>query len=148
MKVLIDGDGCPVIHLAVTIATSYNLKVIVVCDSTHHYQLERIKLITVDKGKDATDFELLKYVEKGDIVITQDYGLAAMVLTKQAYVMNQNGMQYTSNNIDQLLFSRHLAQKVRKAGGRLKGPSKRKTEDDLHFEQSFSGLIHRLLESK
>ena len=148
MKILIDGDGCPVINLAIGIAASYNLKVIVVCDSAHHYQSQMIELITVGKGKDAADFELLRRVEKGDIVITQDYGLAAMVLTKQAYVMNQNGMQYTSQNIDQLLFSRHLAQKIRHSGGRLKGPSKRKTEDDLHFKQSFDMLIHRLLEDK
>ena len=98
----------------------------------------------VNKGRDATDFELMRHVQKGDIIVTQDYGLAAMGLTKQAYVIHQSGMQYTIQNIDQLLFARHLSQKIRNSGGRLKGPAKRTRDDDLAFKTSFQSLLSRL----
>ncbi|MTK84962.1 hypothetical protein GMA26_13765, partial [Turicibacter sanguinis] len=103
-----------------------------------------IKTIMVNKGRDATDFELMRHVQKGDIIVTQDYGLAAMGLTKQAYVIHQSGMQYTTQNIDQLLFARHLSQKIRNSGGRLKGPAKRTRDDDLAFKTSFQSLLSRL----
>lgn len=144
MKILIDGDGCPVIDLTVEIATKYDIPVTLVCDTAHIYDRQDIQMIIVGKGRDASDFELMQHVKKNDVIITQDYGLAAMALTKQAYVMNQNGMEYTTLNIDQLLFSRHMAQKVRKAGGRLKGPNKRTSDDDQAFEQAFERLLMKI----
>ena len=92
------------------------------------------------KGADAVDFVLVNRVKKGDIVVTQDYGLAAMVLAKRGYAIDQNGRWYTSENIDQLLDSRHMSKKIRQAGGRLKGPKKRQKEDDEKFEKSFNKL--------
>ena len=97
---------------------------------------------------DAVDFVLVNRVKPGDIVITQDYGLAAMVLAKRGHVMDQNGREYTNDNIDQLLHSRHIAKKIRLAGGRMKGPKKRSKENNENFERGFKELIVKVLNQK
>lgn len=140
MKILIDADGCPVVKLTQSVAKSLKLEVIIFCDCSHHFESHYAKIITVITGKDAVDFELIKYVEPNDIVITQDYGLAAMVLTKGGHALNQNGLIYTKENIDQLLFMRHVNAKVRLAGGRVKGPKKRSHGEGNQFIESFKHL--------
>lgn len=141
MRILIDGDGCPVIKLSIDIASKFNKKVIIICDTSHNFSKYNVETITVSKGCDSADFYIANKVNKGDIVITQDYGLAAMVLSKEAYVINQNGLIYNNENIDQLLFMRHVSKKVRQSGGRTKGPKKRNKEDDLKFEKELTKLI-------
>ena len=145
MRILIDGDGCPVIDPAIKISQQMELEVILFCDTAHFFDKEGVTVITVTQGNDATDFRLVNTVEKGDIIITQDYGLAAMGLAKGAYPINQNGLLYTDKNIDQLLFSRHIGKEVRRQGGRTKGPRKRTKMQDEAFEKAFIQLIHRLL---
>ncbi|WP_111440456.1 YaiI/YqxD family protein [Psychrobacillus insolitus] len=140
VSVLVDADGCPVVDLTITVAKSYNLKVTLLCDTAHYMQRDGADTIMVSQGADAVDFVLVNRVQKGDIVVTQDYGLAAMVLAKRGYAIDQNGRWYTSENIDQLLDSRHMSKKIRQAGGRLKGPKKRQKEDDEKFEKSFNKL--------
>ena len=80
-----------------------------------------------------------------DIVVTQDFGLAAMVIGKGAKAINQNGLIYTDENMDKLLLERHIGQKVRRSGGRTKGPAKRSKEDDAHFEAAFVQLLQDTL---
>jgi hypothetical protein len=103
--------------------------------------MDIVKVITVDKAADSVDFALISMLSAGDIVVTQDYGLAAMALGKGAKVINQKGLIYTNNNIDRLLMERHIGGKVRRGGGRIKGPSKRIKEDDIRFEASFEVLL-------
>ncbi|MBO1914790.1 DUF188 domain-containing protein, partial [Microvirga sp. 3-52] len=81
-------------------------------------------------------------------VVTQDYGLAAMVLAKQGHPIDQNGRRYTDDNIDQLLFARHTAQKIRMSGGRLRGPKKRSKENTIKFENSLKKLCKELTTNK
>ena len=145
MKILIDADGCPVVDITLKIAKKFNIEAIIICDTSHVFNKEGVKTIMISKGADAVDFVLVNKVDKGDIVVTQDYGLAAMVLSKQGYPINQNGLLYTPDNIDQLLFTRHLSKKVRNSGGRLKGPRKRQKEDDIRFEESLISLCTKLL---
>ena len=140
VSVLVDADGCPVVDLTITVAKSHNLKVTLLCDTAHYMQRDGADTIMVSQGADAVDFVLVNRVQKGDIVVTQDYGLAAMVLAKRGYAIDRNGRWYTSENIDQLLDSRHMSKKIRQAGGRLKGPKKRQKEDDEKFEKSFNKL--------
>ncbi len=102
--------------------------------------------IIVSKGADAVDFVLVNRVQKNDIVVTQDYGLAAMVLARKGHPIDQNGRLYTEENIDQLLYARHTAQKVRMAGGRLRGPKKRSKESNVKFEESLKSLCTRLVQ--
>jgi len=137
MKILIDADGCPVVSLTVSLSKKFNLEVMIFCDSSHYFASEYAQVITVMKGLDAVDFELIKFVKPGDIVVTQDYGLAAMALAKGGRVINQNGLIYTQDNIDHLLLTRHENSKIRKAGGRVKGPKKRIQKDDEQFRKSF-----------
>lgn len=139
-KVCIDADGCPVVFETIEVAKEFQLEVMIFCDTSHYFDIEGVKTVMVSKGADAVDFALINQIQKGDLTITQDYGLAAMVLAKGAYVMNQNGLQYTSENIDQLLYSRHLSQKIRQAGGRTKGPKKRTRETNDKFMNNFRQL--------
>lgn len=141
MKILIDADGCPVVDLAINISHNYNIEIIIMCDTSHMFNKPGVETIVISKGIDSVDFALVNRVNKGDIVITQDYGLAAMVLSKNGYAINQNGLIYDNENIERLLFTRHLSKKVRNSGGRLKGPKKRQKEDNIKFEQSLIRLI-------
>ncbi len=139
-KILVDADGCPVVNETIDIAKEFNLSCVLICDTAHVMHREGAETITVSKGADAVDFVLVNRIKKGDIVITQDYGLAAMALAKQGLPLDQNGRWYTNDNIDQLLSARHKAQKIRRAGGRLKGPKKRTAEQTEGFVASLREL--------
>ena len=140
VRVLVDADGCPAVDHTIAISRQFGLPVTLLCDTSHYMQREGAETVMVSKGADAVDFVLVNKVNKGDVVVTQDYGLAAMVLAKQGYAIDQNGHWYTSENIDQLLDSRHISKKIRQAGGRMKGPKKRKKEDNERFQESFQRL--------
>jgi len=145
MKIFIDADGCPVINCTLKIAQQYNLKCTVICDTAHYFDLENATVITVDKGADSVDFKLVNMLNPNDIAVTQDYGLAAMCLAKGAHAINQNGIIFTNDNISALLESRVVAKKIRRAGGRLKGPKKRTEENDINFEKNLISLIEQTL---
>lgn len=98
---------------------------------------------------DAVDYKLISICHKGDVVVSQDYGVAAMALGKEAYAIHQSGKWYTNENIDQMLMERHLNKKARRSSHKnhMKGPRKRTEEDDVRFAQSFEKLI-QLAKSK
>ena len=141
MKILIDADGCPVVDLTVRLAAKHGAGCVILCDTAHEFNREGAQTVIVEKGADSVDFKLVNLVREGDIVVTQDYGLAAMCLARKAVPLSQNGMVYTDKNIDQLLFTRYVSKKIRNSGGRLKGPSKRKPEQDKAFEEALERLI-------
>lgn len=141
MKILIDADGCPVVDLTVRLAEKYGIECTILCDTSHEFNREGAKTVVVEKGADSVDFRIVNLVGEGDIVVTQDYGLAAMCLARKAIPVSQNGMVYTDKNIDQLLFTRYVSKKIRKAGGRMKGPSKRTPEPDKAFAAALEKLI-------
>lgn len=91
----------------------------------------------------AVDYKLISICHKGDIVVSQDYGVAAMALGKGAYAIHQSGKWYTNDNIDQMLMERHLNKKARRSSHKnhVKGPKKRTEEDDERFAQSFEKMI-------
>ena len=133
MRLIIDADGCPVVRIAVDCAKRHGVEAVIVCDSAHFFDIDGANTITVVKGADSADFRIVNMLSPGDVVVTQDYGLAAMALARRARVINQNGMIYHDGNIDSLLLARHTARKIRSSGGRLKGPSKRTREQDDAF---------------
>ena len=141
MRILIDGDGCPVVNITIKIAKEYNLECLILCDTSHAFERSGAQTLTFSKGADSVDFALVNLVRKGDIVVTQDYGLAAMCLARCATPINQDGMEYTAGNIDALLLSRHTAKKIRNNGKHLKGPRKRTSEQDKSFEKNLIKLI-------
>ena len=142
MKVLIDADGCPVVDIAVALCINNNIDCYILCDTAHEMQRTGAVTLTFDKGADSVDFALVNRVESGDIVITQDYGLASMCLAKKANVLHQDGWEYTQWNIDALLFQRHAAKEYRASGGRIKGPAKRKPAQDKAFLAALQQLVH------
>ena len=145
-QILVDADGCPVVDETIMLAKQHGLSVTLITDTSHVMNREGAMTITVEKGSDSADFRLVNLVRKGDIVITQDYGLAAMVLSKGGHILNQNGSRYTNENIDALLMSRHIGKKIRRAGGRTKGPSKRSKEQDERFVFALEALIRELMQ--
>ncbi|MBP3647818.1 MAG: YaiI/YqxD family protein [Clostridia bacterium] len=143
MQLWIDADACPVVNLAISVAAKHGIPVTLVCDDAHFMQREGARTITVSQGADSADMVLVNLLKPGDAVVTQDYGLAALCLARGAYPLDQNGRIYTNDNIDSLLGMRHVAAKVRRGGGRLKGPPKRTKEQDQWFEQALNELLSR-----
>lgn len=143
MHIFVDADACPVIDIVEKIAEKYHISTTLLCDTNHILYSEYSKVIIVGAGADAVDYKLISLCHKGDIVVSQDYGVAAMALSKGAYAIHQSGKWYTDDNIDQMLMERHLNRKARRSSHKnhIKGPSKRTKEDDIRFEQSFEKLV-------
>jgi len=143
MHIFVDADACPVVDIVEEIAEKHNIPVTLLCDTNHVMYSDYSKVIVVGAGADAVDYKLISICHKGDIVVSQDYGVAAMALGKGAYAIHQSGKWYTDENIDQMLMERHLNKKARRASQKnhIKGPKKRKAEDDERFAQSFEKLV-------
>ena len=141
MKVLIDADACPVVNIAVAQCKARQIECILICDTAHRMERDWAQTVIIDKGADSADFALANRVQSGDIVITQDYGLASMCLAKGGRVLHPDGWEYTPWNIDALLFERHEARKIRDSGGRIKGPGKRTHQQDTAFSQAFQKML-------
>lgn len=135
MRILVDADACPVKDIIVDVAKKNNIPVIMVCDTSHQINDTYSKTITVDKGKDSVDITLINLIQKDDIIVTQDYGLAALALMKCTNVINQNGLIYTQNNIDKLLLERHIGQKIRRSGKKVSSIKKRTPADNERFRK-------------
>jgi len=144
MQILVDADACPVKEIIVRLAKQRQIPVTMLIDTSHKLADGYSKIITVDKAADSVDFALMGLVCRGDIVVTQDYGLAAMVLGKGAKALNQNGLIFTDENIDKLLMERHLGAKARRGGHRTKGPSRRTKDDDARFEATLASMLERI----
>lgn len=147
MKILVDADACPVVRIVERLAEKYGIPVILLCDTNHILTSDYSDVKIIGAGADAVDFALVNICSKGDIVVSQDYGVAAMALGKGAYAIHQSGKWYTNDNIDGMLMERHMNKKARQASSKnhVKGPSKRTAEDDKRFEESFEKMIRKAL---
>ena len=143
MRILIDADDCPVTGIAVRIAKQYGIGCTIICDTTHRIEHDGAETIIVDKGADSADYRLVNLVHAGDLVITQDYGLAAMCLSRDARVLNQDGKEYTAENISGLLEFRAASAKYRRGGGRMRGPAKRTPQQNQDFEAALQAFIEK-----
>lgn len=143
MKVIVDADACPVVGIVLELCRQYRLPCVLVCDTAHRIERDGAQTVTIDKGADSADFAIVNRAETGDLVITQDYGLASMCLARGARVIHQDGWEYTPWNIDALLLQRHEARRLRAAGGRTKGPSKRKAHQDQAFRSALQQLLQQ-----
>jgi len=141
MHLWIDADACPVVDIAIGVAQRHQVEVTLVCDDAHHMQREGAETITVARGADSADLMLVNLLSRGDAVVMQDYGLAALCLARGAKPLDQNGRIYHEGNIDSLLSMRHVTKKVRRGGGRLKGPPKRTKQQDEWFEQALERVL-------
>ena len=146
MRVFVDADACPVVGIIEKVAREHNVPVTLLCNTNHVLSSDYSEVIVVGAGADAVDYKLISICHKGDIVVSQDYGVAAMALGKGAYAIHQSGKWYTNENIDQMLMERHLNKKARRASRKnhLKGPRKRTSEDNERFRESFEKMIQVL----
>ena len=143
--IYIDADACPVTQIAEEIARRHSIPVTILCDTNHVMYSDYSTVKLIGAGADAVDLALINLCKAGDIVITQDYGVAALALGKGALAVHQSGKCFTDDNIGGLLMDRHLAKKARRSGKHhLKGPAKRTEEDDRRFAESFERLIAEL----
>ena len=147
LHILVDADACPVVRQVESIAQRYSLPVTLLCDEHHILNSDYSQVKYVSSGADAVDIALMNLCHRGDIVVTQDYGVAAMVLGKGAYVMHHSGKRYTDDNIDLMLMERHLAKKARRTSGKhhLRGPAKFTEDDRQRFAIAFEALITEVL---
>ena len=143
MKVLIDADACPVTGIAVNLCKRFSVPCVLLCDTAHTIYKDGAETLVFDKGSDSVDFALVNRTAPGDIVITQDYGLASMCLAKRARILHQDGWEYTLDNIDALLLVRHDNRKLRASGVRTKGPKKRSAAQN----QAFGDALNKLLQT-
>ena len=136
-------DKCGTVGIVETIAEKYNISTTLLCDTNHILYSDYSEVIVVGAGADAVDYKLISICHKGDVVVSQDYGVAAMALGKGAHAIHQSGKWYTNENIDQMLMERHLNKKARRSSHKnhMKGPRKRTEDDDVRFAQSFEKLI-------
>lgn len=143
MHLLIDADACPVVRISEQIAQKYDIPVTLLCDTNHVLTSDYSEVVVVGAGADAVDYKLISICRRGDIVVSQDYGVAAMALGKGAFAIHQSGKWYTNENIDQMLMERHLNKKARKVSHKnhVKGPKKRTAEDDARFAASLEKLV-------
>jgi uncharacterized protein YaiI (UPF0178 family) len=143
MQIYVDADACPVVDIVESLAKKYEIEVTLLCDTNHVLYSDYSDVKVIGAGADAVDYALINLCHRGDIVVSQDYGVAAMALGKGAYAIHQSGRWYTNENIDQMLMERHMNKKIRRASGKnhMKGPRKRTPEDDKHFYESFERLI-------
>ncbi len=150
MRLLIDADGCPVVKQSVKIANEYTVAVVIVKNHAHVLDYPGATVVTVDLSRDSADYYIVNHAEKGDLIISQDYGLAAMALSKEAVVLTQFGMEITTGNIDQLLSRRHFNQEMRRKHKTFThGKSgKRSKKDNDQFEITLRNLFDRLLQPK
>ena len=143
MKIYVDADACPVVRIVEKIASDYKVPCTLLCDTNHILQSDYSEVIVVGAGADAVDFKLISLLNRGDICVSQDYGVAAMALGKGAYAIHHSGKRYTDDNIEMMLMERHLAKKARRASGKhhLRGPARFTEEDRQRFAAAFEELI-------
>ena len=143
MQIFVDADACPVVGIVEKVAKEHSISVTLLCDTNHVLSSDYSEVIVVGAGADAVDYKLISICHRGDIVVSQDYGVAAMALGKGAYAIHQSGRWYTDENIDRMLMERHLNKKARRSSHKnhIRGPKKRTEEDDERFAPSFEKMI-------
>jgi len=143
MRIIIDGDACPSRESIEGVAKEYNIEVIIFCTIDHMIKSNYSEVRVVDRGFQSVDMKVMNETKKNDIVVSQDYGVAAMVMPKGAHAINPTGKLYTEQNIDTLLMRRHVNAKVRRSGGRIEGPKKRTKTDDERLKRNLIEIIKK-----
>jgi len=144
MRILVDADACPVKEFILKLAKKDNIEVQMFFDNSHEYEDGYSKVFILDKGADSVDYFLINRVLPNDIVVTQDYGVATMALSKKAHPINQNGLIFNDDNILSLLNQRAINKKIRRHKN-LKGPRKRTSNDNELFKKNLGMLINNYL---
>lgn len=146
MKVYVDADACPVKKTIISVALECDVPVVLVKSFSHFSHDDEhpgVETIYVDTGAEAADYRIMRLAQSGDVIITQDYGLASLGLAKGCTVLHHKGFAYTNRNIDQLLQTRYINAMARKSGKRTKGPKAFSSEDEIKFRDLFSETLRK-----
>lgn len=143
MRILIDGDACPVKNIAIKIAKKYNIEIFIFINENHFFESDYAEVIRVSQGKDIADFALVNFCKEEDIVVSNDYALISMAYAKKANLINFNGLIYNEFNLDILTNQKYINNKLMKKRKFLKGPSKRKNEYNMKFQENLELLIKK-----
>ncbi len=141
MKILVDADACPksVLQICMRLGGKYNIPVWTVASFNHH--IESDYHFVVGDGFQEADMKITNLTEAGDVVVTGDWGLAAMVLVKEARCLSPAGREFRPEKIGFLLEEREVKAKIRRSGGRTKGPRKRTSADDQRFKTYLEEIL-------
>lgn len=144
MKIVVDADACPrfVLQETVTAGAEHGVPVVTVASFEHNIISDLH--ITVGNSSQEADLKIINITEPGDLIITQDWGLAAMVLSKKASAVSPVGIEYRTEKITFMLEEREMKAKFRRNGGRTKGPKKRTAEDDARFRAALERILMQL----
>ena len=145
MKLFVDADACPVKEIIIGYAKKYGLDVVMVCDVAHtlFYPEDFVTIVTVDQGADSADLVIANRIQSGDICVTQDYGLASLLLAKKALVLHPNGFFYTQETIDRMLFERHISREMRRQKKSRGGHIRKRTKAD---DEAFLSALERAIQ--
>ncbi|MDU2064264.1 MAG: DUF188 domain-containing protein [Sporomusaceae bacterium] len=145
MKIVIDADACPrpVLECCLAAGKKHTIDVMTVASFNHN--IVSPNHITVGSMSQEADLKIINLTESGDVIVTQDWGLASMVLAKGAACISPTGTEYRAETIDFLLEEREIKAKYRRGGGRTKGPSKRTKEQDQRFAAHLEIIINRVI---
>ncbi|TBW80245.1 YaiI/YqxD family protein [Staphylococcus warneri] len=145
-QIIIDGDACPVVSSVIELTQETGIFVTIIRSFSHfstQIDPEHVRTVYVDDGPESVDYKVVQLASSEDIVITQDYGLASLLLNKVKFVMHHKGFLFNDNNIQQLLDQRYINAQIRKQGGRHKSPPPFTRQDRQHFEHQFKLLIQQ-----
>lgn len=143
IQLIVDADACPrgAMDVMRRLQREYGYQLVTVASFNHN--IEGTNHVIVGDGSDEADLAVANRTRRGDIVVTQDWGLAALVLGKGAACLSPGGHVYTPDRIEFQLDERHVKAKHRRGGGRTKGPRARTDADDERFERALRRLLER-----
>ncbi|WP_425446092.1 YaiI/YqxD family protein [Dethiothermospora halolimnae] len=145
MKIIVDGDACPVKDIILQISKEYSISTVFIVSINHILSAnDGIEIKYCDNYSQSVDIEIVNTVSKGDIVVTNDYGLASLVISKNCYCISPKGNIFNKDNIDNYLLRRHISMIERKKGTKTKGPKKRNKQDDIRFKEGLIKLIEKI----
>ena len=148
LKIIVDADACPKSVLQHTLKTGTKYGIPVITVSSFNHNIMSPQHITVESGSQEADLKIINITEPGDLIITQDWGLAAMVLSKKASALSPAGTEYEAGRMTFMLEEREIKAKFRRNGGRTKGPKKRTAEDDARFLRTFEKIVSEKIQRK
>ncbi|MFC0216304.1 YaiI/YqxD family protein [Paenibacillus chartarius] len=148
-RIFVDADACPVKSEIVGAGRSHSREVVMVASHDHRLeQQDGVRVVQVDRSDQSVDLYIANQIRRGDILVTQDFGLAALALAKGVRCLSNRGQEYSDGNIDYLLDRRNENARRRRGGGRTKGPKALTDEDRKQFLHSLTKLLLDQQENK
>jgi len=142
VRILVDADACPVKAQILRVARRHGLEVwLVACLAVEATAAPDVHVIRVDTGPQAADIALANAARADDVVVTGDYGVACMALGRRARALSFRGQVYDDHNIEGLMATRHLGARIRRGGGRTRGPKSFSAADGDRFEEALERLV-------